>query len=376
MKLFSRTISEQIRRDCASKIVLLCGPRQSGKTTLAKNLVDSFDYLNFDVQEDRARLLKRDWNREKKLIIFDEIHKMKNWKSWLKGLYDSKKEPSILVTGSSRLDLMKKGGDSLAGRHHLAYLLPFDIKELHQQLPSQEAFRRITHFSGFPEPLLKNSAKDYQRWRNAHQEVILRQDLISSENIREIETILTLRTLLQGRVGSAISYLSLARDLQVDPKTVKKYIGILENLFVGFTVHPFHKNIARSILKEPKFYFFDQGCVEGDQGAKLENLVAISLYKEMLNRRYLEGENYSLHYLRTKDGREVDFAIAKNQQIKTLIEVKSSDTNFSEHFSHFSQFLPKQARLLQLVHQAKEAKSNEHGWKLYPMLTWLESMDF
>ncbi len=375
MNIYPRTIRPQIKEDLKTKIVLLCGPRQTGKTTLAKSITSRCDYLNYDVLEDRVRILKREWDRSQDLIIFDEIHKMKHWKSWLKGLYDGPKGPSILVTGSARLDLMRKAGDSLAGRHQIGFLFPFDIKELHEQLDATEIFNRLMNVGGFPEPFVKNSRRDYLRWRNSHQEVILRQDVIATESIREIDQLMTLKELLKERVGSGLSLYSLAQDLQLDSKTVKKYLGILENLFIGFTIHPYHHNIARSLLKEPKFYFFDQAAVGGEVGSKIENLVAISLYKEIYQRRYLEGEQYTLHYLRTKDQRELDFAIAKNNKIVSVIEVKTSDDSFSEHFKHFSRFIDP-VKKIQLVHRLERPKTSSSGEVMFPLIDWLKKIDF
>ena len=112
-----RYLENHIRQDLNKKIVLLSGPRQVGKTTLSKQIWESFVYLSYDSGPDREMLRKMEWDRNARLVIFDELHKMKNWKSWIKGVYDTSGiPPAILVTGSSRLDLVRKGGDSLAGR--------------------------------------------------------------------------------------------------------------------------------------------------------------------------------------------------------------------------------------------------------------------
>jgi predicted AAA+ superfamily ATPase len=140
--------------------------------------------------------------------------------------------------------------------------------------------------------------------------------------------------LLRNRVGSPVSYQSLAEDVAVSPTTVKKYIEILEALFVIFRVTPYSKNIARSILKEPKIYFFDTGLVEGDPGTKFENLVAVSLLKHVYAKVDYHAQEYTLHYLRTKDGQEVDFALVKGE-VESIIEVKLSDKNPTKALAAF-----------------------------------------
>ena len=126
-----RCLEKYILKDLKKKIVLLSGPRQTGKTTLSKMLMTGDDYFNYDSSEDRLGLLEKSWDRSKDLIIFDEIHKLKNWKSWLKGIYDTEGvPPAIIVTRSAKLDSCRKAGDSLAGRFFMFRLHPLDLKEI------------------------------------------------------------------------------------------------------------------------------------------------------------------------------------------------------------------------------------------------------
>ena len=306
-----RYLEKYILEDLKKKIVLLTGPRQTGKTTLSKMLITGFDYFNYDNSEDRLSLLQKSWDRSKNLIIFDELHKLKNWKSWLKGIYDTEGvPPTIIVTGSAKLDVYRKVGDSLAGRFFQFRLHPLDLKEINNILKPENLHAeldKLLNTGGFPEPFLNGRSRFYKRWKKSHLDIIIKQDLIDLENVQQITLIETLIQLLKKQVGSPVSYSSLARDLQCSDKTIKRWLTILENMYVIFRVPPFHKNIARSILKSPKFYFYDTGQVVGDSGAKLENLVACALLKEI---HYLEdchGEEKFLYYLKNKDGREVDF---------------------------------------------------------------------
>jgi len=326
-----RYLKKYIQEDLKEKIVLLTGPRQSGKTTLSKMLTSSFDYFNYDNAEHRLSLMEKSWDRSRKLIIFDELHKLKNWKSWLKGIYDTEKiPPSLIVTGSAKLDTYRKVGDSLAGRFFQFRLHPLDLKEIKNIIKPEDMeseLERLLNIGGFPEPYLKESTRFYNRWKKSHLDIILKQDLIDLENVQQITAIETLIQLLKKRVGSPVSYSSLARDLQCSDKTVKRWLTILENMYVVFKIPPFHKNIARSILKSPKYYFYDTGQVLGGPGTKLENLVACSLLKEIHFREDCFGEQWHLYYLRNKDAREIDFFITSDDQPFLMIEVKWSDSN-------------------------------------------------
>ena len=320
-----RYLVSPITRDLQKKIVLLSGPRQVGKTTLSKMLTDDFDYFNYDNPEDRLRLRERSWDRSRQLIIFDELHKLENWKSWLKGIYDTEtRPPALLVTGSARLDACREMGDSLAGRFFSFRLHPLDVREAStfgftNGVSAGEILDRLLEVGGFPEPFLENSPAFYNRWRRSHLDIIIRQDLLDLESVNRITKIETLIELLRGRVCSPVSFRSLAEDLQCSDKTVRHWLTILENLYVIFRVTPYHRNIARALLKAPKFYFYDTGQVAAaaGPGARLENLVACTLLKEVHYRQDCLGENLSLHYIRDREKREIDFLITREQQPRT-----------------------------------------------------------
>lgn len=335
-----RWLSDPLKNDLQKKLVLLSGPRQVGKTTLGKSLYQNFDYLNFDSAEDRRQLMRKQWNRSADLVIFDELHKMKKWKSWIKGVYDTEKRPpALLVTGSARLDTYKKGGDSLAGRHFTFRLHPFTVKELSGQVTPEDCLQRLLTVGGFPEPFLKNSVVEARRWRRGHLDVILREDLLDLEKVRNIKSIEILIDLLRVRVGSTVSYSSLAEDLQVSIHTVKMWLQILENLYVIFPVRTYHKNIARSILKDTKYYFFDNGQVEGDDGQRLENVVACALWAELQAIEDLTGQRTALHFLRDKEKREIDFLTVVQNRPTAMVEVKWSDREISRSFSAYFKHL-------------------------------------
>jgi uncharacterized protein len=369
------SLQESIKNDLKTKIVLLTGPRQVGKTTLSKNLISPYEYINYDIPEDRILIHERSWKKSTHLVIFDEIHKMKNWKNFLKGIYDdSTKKVPILVTGSARLEVSKKMGDSLAGRFFSYRLHPFDIKELAGIEPPETVFQTLMKVGGFPEPYFSGSEKFYRRWKRSHLDIILRQDLIDLENVRDIIKIETLIELLKTRVGSPVSFSSLARDLEKDPGTIKRWLDLLESLYVIFKVTPYHKNIARAILKEPKYYFYDIALVE-NEGARLENLVACAILKELHRVEDLEGYDTALHYLRTKDGNELDFLVVIDKKPKVVMEAKLSDDSPSSSFKYFTAYFPNVPRI-QLVGVLPREKEFDWGLKIVRADSWLSQFSF
>lgn len=327
-----------ILQDLQKKMVLLAGPRQAGKTTLAKDIAQEFGssiYLSYDHIQDRKIIHDEAWLPSVELIILDEIHKMADWKNYLKGLYDTKlPHQKILVTGSARLEIFTQVGDSLAGRYFLHRLMPFSPSEC-EKIGLPYTLDHFLERGGFPEPFLSKDEVGAKRWRLQYIDSLLREDVLDFENIHNLKAIQLVFTLLRNRVGSPISYTSLAEDAAIAPNTVKKYIQILEALYIVFRVTPFSRNIARSLLKEPKIYFFDTGLVQGDRGIVFENFVATCLLKHTFFQIDTQGRRCQLHYLQTKEKHEVDFALAEEEKLEKIIEVKLSDFSIHPGLSYF-----------------------------------------
>ena len=373
-----RYLTSYILKDLKSKILLITGPRQSGKTTLAKHLGSlSFDYLNYDEREHYKNIKEKSWDRKKKYIIFDELHKKKNWKLWLKGLYDTEGiPPGIVVTGSARLDIYKKTSESLAGRFFHFRLHPFDLKEITNLriCDPEQAIQRICSFGGFPEPFLKSKKSFYGKWKKTHLDVILRQDILTLENIKSISSVENLVQLLRDRVGSPLTYNSLSEDLNCSPKAIKHWLSLLENLYVVFKITPWHKNIARSLTKAPKYYFYDTAQVR-NPSAQLENLTACSLLKEIHFREDVKGEEWKLCYLRNKDKKEVDFLLLKDNKPTCMIEVKSTYSHVSKNLAFFSNQFPS-IQKVQLVHQLKKETTFPNNIEIRKIGPWLSKLNF
>ena len=359
------------------KIILITGPRQSGKTTITKMFSGALVHLNYDNAEDRQIYLERSWDRTKDLIIFDELHKMKNWKRWLKGIFDKEgNSPHLVVTGSASLSIYKKTGDSLAGRYFQYRVHPLDLRELiflnpngvNKKAGVQALTERLMKYSGFPEPFIAGNQKFYNLWKKTHTDVILKEDLIYQQDLKEIKSLEILIDLLKLRVASPLSYSSLSRDLECADKTIKRWLILLENMYVIFKVLPFHKNIGRAHLKRAKYYFYDIARVNGE-GAKLENLVACSLLKECHFRQDCLGEDWNLYYIGKKGGGELDFLITKDGVPHIVIEVKLSDNTVSKNFNLIEKDFPN-IKKIQLVKNIKREKTFPNGVEIRS-LNWL-----
>ncbi|MEW6664078.1 MAG: ATP-binding protein [Thermodesulfobacteriota bacterium] len=372
-----RYLHEQILKDLRKKMVIVTGPRQVGKTYLAKEVMKSFaspQYLNHDNENDRRIIRQRSWRLDARLLVFDEIHKMKRWKTFLKGTFDSRDEDqAILVTGSSRLETFRQSGDSLAGRYLHLRLHPLSVKELHGTLSPFEAVEKLNRLGGFPEPFLSDSEEEASRWRNQYYTDLIREDILEFGRIQEIKAMRQLVELLRVRVGSPLSYVSLAQDLQISPNTVKKYVSILESLYIVFLVRPFHRNISRSILREPKLYFYDSGYLKGEEGARLENTCAVCLLKHVQYLFDARGKDTDLCYIRTKDGKDCDFVVVEEGSPSTLIEVKVSDRRPARSLAHFAGRFPR-AKAVQLVHHLHQ-EEYQGGVHILRAGDWLAGLE-
>lgn len=325
-----RYLDDRVRTDLARKMVFLTGPRQVGKTTLSHQLVSELggQYLNYDVPADRAIILHQRWNPQASLLVLDEVHKMPNWKAWLKGVYDGKpSQQKLLVTGSARMDTFRQSGESLAGRFFGLRLHPISVREWceHNGATPEAALTHLLERGGFPEPCLAPNNEEAERWRRQYFDGLVRNDVLEFSRIHEVNGIRLFAQLLRSRVGSPLSLASMARDLALSPATLKKYLDILEALYIVFVVRPYHDNIARSVLQSPKVYFYDTGLVEGDDGLRFENLVATALLKHVQWQHDVQGKETALHYIRTKDGAEVDFALSEKGRLTQLVECKLTD---------------------------------------------------
>ena len=379
-----RYLYKNIVTDLHKKMVFLTGPRQIGKTYLAKQIMEEFKnpvYLNYDDFAHKKIVREQTWRKDSELIVFDEIHKMPNWKNYIKGVFDTKEnDQKILVTGSARLETFRKSGDSLAGRYYHYRLNPITIDEVKSELSEYSILKNLNHFGGFPEPFINSlnlepneAKKELIRWQNQYYTSLIREDILDFSRIQEISTIRHLVELLRNRVGSPISYKGLAEDLQVSPNTIKKYVEILESLYIIFLLRPFHKRINRSLLKEPKVYFYDTSFVNGNEGIRLENNIAVCLLKQSQYRYDSQGKKIELNYVKTKEKKEVDFVLVEKERPITFIEVKLSDRKISKQLFYFQSKFP-ESEFIQLV-QNLQLDEDIKNIKLRSAAEWLGELN-
>jgi len=352
-----RYLTKNILQDLSEKMIFVGGARQVGKTTLAKKIIapnfKDFAYYNWDARSDRQKIMRSEIPGSAELVIFDEIHKYPKWKNLVKGEYDTHKDRyKFLVTGSARLNIYRKGGDSLQGRYHYYTLHPFSLAEIlnisneiiiFQELPisSNDYFKDLEileRFGGFPEILLKQNERALRRWHNEKTDRLFREDIRDIEAVRDITNMQLLSDFLPSKVGSLLSINSLREDLEVSHRAVTNWLSILEQFYYHFRIYPFHKTIIRSIKKEAKLYMFDWSEVE-NEAARFENLIASHLFKLTQYLKEYEGYRTGLYYLRNVDKKEVDFLVTVKDKPWFCVEVKSNDTNPAPSLFYFKERL-------------------------------------
>ena len=350
-----------------NKMVFLSGPRQVGKTTLAKKFIDKDEnYLNWDfLQTRKAWLLGSDQiaknllEERKPRVVLDEFHKNKKWKTQLKGFFDQyDKNIQIILTGSAKLNTFRKGADSLLGRFIHFHLLPFCQGELMRVAPlsfkefeiflnkpseitnhnlaqvREDMMSRLFKFGGFPEPFENQSEEFHRIWTKNRNELLIRQDVKELSNIFDIGHVELLASFLPDRVGSPLSIQSLREDLDIAHTTVSRWLLALSQVYYQFDLRPFSKSIPRSLKKEAKIYLYDWSDVQ-EKGPRFENMIACHLLKMMNFYNDTGQADLKLHYLRDKDGNEVDFLMTNKNKPLFSIEAKLGQRSLDTTYLRF-----------------------------------------
>src|SRR6266853_1225076 len=366
-----RYLLPAVRRDLARKMVFIAGARQVGKTTLARSLQrGSAGYLNWDISEHREHILRGELPSGK-LWIFDEIHKYRRWRNYLKGIYDGRpRGQRILVSGSGRLDLYRFGGDSLQGRYHLLRLHPLSVAEL--GISGSRDWMQLLNLGGFPEPFLSGSETAARRWSREYRTRLVREDVTSLERIQDLGHLELLMLRLPELVGSPLSINALREDLQVSHKSVSNWLAALERLYAVFRLSPLGGPRIRAVKKEQKHYQLDWSLVPSE-AARLENLVACHLLKWVHFEQDTAGRDVDLRYFRDIDRREVDFVITERGRPMRLIECKWSDAEIDNGLRYLHAKFPN-AEVWQFSATGRKDYQTQDGIRVAPASQLLSTL--
>ena len=351
--------------DWGRQMRFLTGPRQAGKTTLAQWKLKQEKtlelYYLWDLRTVRNRYKANElfftadkiYTGKKLWVCFDEIHKMPKWKNILKGVYDQTHDHyQFIVTGSAKLNLMKRAGDSLSGRYFTFHVFPLclgelkNAKQLAKEIPDtavhfieqrlsdqwneSDQLSNLLAYSGFPEPFLRQSKKFQAKWSRDYLDTVIQEDIGALTRIIDKEYLYDVYRLLPEMVGSPISYQSIASHIELSLPTIKNHLKRLIDFYLIFQLRPYSKNIKRSLLKAPKIYLYDWTHIK-NPAARFENYVACELQSRLSLWNNTSGEQYHLFYTRNKEKQETDFLIVKEDLPWCLIESKYSDKMVAQH---------------------------------------------
>jgi hypothetical protein len=373
-------------------MVFIGGPRQVGKTTLAMLLTQRHStstYLNWDNRTHRERILREEWDPDSEILVFDELHKYDRWKGLIKGIWDTRQRGErIIVTGSSRLDTYRRGGDSLLGRYHAYRLHPFSLAELeggreteYTNYPTELKFGKadtdhIQHlmaYGGFPEPCLSGSSRTHRRWLQERFERVFREDIRDTTSIRSLSQIELLGAMMPKRVGSLLSLNALSEDLEISPHTVRTWMDLLCRNYYTYRVAPYHRRIERALKKAAKYYLWDWSEVK-EEGARFENLIASHLLKFCHFLRDAEGVNTDLRFVRDREKREVDFVVLWDEAPWFLVECKLTAPRSHRHLVRFAERLSVKQRYCVTLSEKDDYEDRRTGVRVLPASRFLTAV--
>lgn len=391
------------------KMIFITGPRQIGKTTFAKNWLGLLGiegtYFNWDDPSVMAafkknplyfkNIIDRKIDQAPVPMVFDEIHKHKEWRNLLKGFFDTNKERmKLLVTGSARLNVARKSGDSLLGRYFAYQMLPLGLPEVVKDLSHvikderpfkngdllaglarksekniiKEAFDLLLKFGGFPEPVLKGSERFHKRWQMEYKTLLIKEDVRDLSRISDIKGIESLVEILPTKIGSNLSVPSISQDLGRKYDTIQNWLELLEGLYMVFMIRPWHKRISRAIKKEKKLYFYDWSMLS-DSGSRFENMIAVALLRMAARFSETGLGSYEIRYIRDREKREVDFILIKDNSPVALFEAKESNTHIDKSGMYYCERL--KIPLFQIVLKTKTVEAFPRNSYVIPASNFL-----
>ena len=343
-----REIEDVINQNMLSfPAIAITGPRQSGKTTLLKQLYqDTHQFISFDDPLNIERALtdpKLFLDSYSTNIILDEIQYVPELLSYIKISIDQNRQQMgrFLITGSQQFHLIKDLGDSLAGRIALHNLLPFSIKEKRRSKKiikllsdGKSCFIHACLNGSFPD-LVLNRRKNVEVWNSSYLQTYLERDVRNLANVGDLRNFQQFVRLLASRCAQILNMTNLSSDLGVSVNTIKRWISILEASQIIFLLPSYYRNLGKRLVKSPKIYFLDVGLVCYLTGIQTENhllngpmagpLFENFVVQEFIKSSYNKGKRPNIYYLRTHNQLEIDLIIEKNMEIYP-VEIKLSKT--------------------------------------------------
>lgn len=354
-RFYDKLLQDHLARH--RQMAFVTGPRQVGKTTTCRSHADT--YLNWDNADDREDLLAGpgaiaalsgldQLRATPPTVLFDELHKYPRWKQFLKGFFDTYAgQVRIVVTGSSRMDVYRRGGDSLMGRYFLYRMHPFSVAEIMtDELPDpgqvvrmpveipESEYGALWNHGGYPEPFLKRDPRFSRRWQSLRRAQLVREDIRDLTQIQQLDQLDSLVARLTTRSAHQLVFGNLAKEVRVSIETVRRWVEILRDLHLGFLVRPWFQNVSRSLRKEPKWFLRDWAAIE-DAGDRAETFIACHLLKAVDGWNDMGLGAFELGYLRDKDKREVDLVVARDGKPWFLVEVKQKAATIGGALRHF-----------------------------------------
>jgi len=350
-------------------IITITGPRQSGKTTLARAIFPEYDYYSMedpDIRElattDPRGLLAG----IKDGVVFDEIQRTPGLLSYIQGIVDSGGgKGRIILTGSHQFELMEGINQSLAGRTAILRLLPFTIAELRRIKKKQNTDQFLIH--GFYPGVHDKKQEPNIAYKN-YFETYIERDLRQMITIKDLRLFRKFVKLCAGRIGQVFSASGLANDVGVSVPTVQSWLSILEASFIVLLLEPFYKNIGKRLIKSPKLYFYDTGLASYLLGIETEsqmardplrgNLFENMVIMELVKKRYNQGLDHNLNFFRDSNGNEVDLLYRSGNNY-IPVEIKAAETfnmEFLKGINYIRKILPDETAKGYIVYAGQTEK--------------------
>ena len=357
--LISRTLASSFS-DVFSvlPVITLTGPRQSGKTTLCRELFPDLPYVSLEDSDTLAEVQadpKAFFNHHPKGVIIDEAHHFPNVFSYIQVIVDEDRfqgtdQHHYIVTGSSNFAMMEKITQSMAGRTAVYSLLPLSTAEIMSYQPEASTSKMLL-YGGFPAVWTADNELLRQQLLSNYYTTYIERDVHTLINVKDLQAFQTFIRLCASRVGQEFNASAVSNEVGVSVPTIKHWLSILAASYVVYLLHPYYTNIGKRLTKTPKLYFYDTGLaafllgisteqqmdVHPLRGALFENMVINDMMKLDLNR----GNNMQqLFFYRDKSQREVDVLRILPPNLVEAYEIKSAQTWNADFFANLNYLRP------------------------------------